>query len=193
MTIEQLSRDVARCFACDRMDHVHVLGHGNGSLSARLMFIGEAPGRLGAARTGVPFTQDASGKRFDLLLAAAGIRREDVFVTNAILCNPLRDGLNRPPNTAELRACSGWLAAQIAEIDPAVIVTLGTVALRALDFIEPHPHVLNADVGKRLAWNGRVLVPLYHPSPRTAARRPFAQQLADFAGLASLPVSPARR
>lgn len=193
MTLDVLARAVADCFACARMDHVHVLSQANGHASARVMFIGEAPGRLGAARTRVPFTQDQSGKRFEMLLAAAGLHRDEVFVTNALLCNPLGEGLNRPPSVVELRACSGWLTAQVVAVDPAVIVTLGTVALKALYLIDPHPFVLRSNVSQRVSWNGRILVPLYHPSPRTAAHRSFQQQLADFAALASLPANSARR
>jgi uracil-DNA glycosylase family 4 len=89
------------------MNHVHVLAGSNGPLKARVMFIGEAPGRLGAARTGVPFTSDQSGLRFQRLLAAAGLRREEVFLTNALLCNPLRN--SRPAAAFPSCACARWL------------------------------------------------------------------------------------
>ncbi len=177
---QQLRRQVQSCFACRDMHHVHVLASSNGSLHARVMFIGEAPGRLGAARTGVPFTSDQSGLRFQRLLAAAGLRRGDLFLTNALLCNPLHNGTNRPPRRRELVNCSPWLQAQIDLVGPRVVVTLGAAALDALRLIEPHPYVLRRDVGRALPWYGRTLVPLYHPSPRTAARRPFQQQVADF-------------
>lgn len=182
----RLHRRVRGCFACQDMHHVHVLGDANGSLQARVMFIGEAPGRLGAARTGVPFTSDQSGLRFQRLLEAAGLRREDVFLTNALLCNPLRDGRNRPPRRAERAACAAWLRAQIALVDPALVVTMGTVALDALRLLEPHAYLLRQDVGRPLPWHGRTLIPLYHPSPRTAARRPFEQQVEDFRRLGAL-------
>ena len=182
----RLVADVRSCFACAEMNHVHVLAGSNGPLDARVMFIGEAPGRLGAARTGVPFTSDQSGQRFQRLLAAAGLRREDVFLTNALLCNPLRDGANRPPRRRELAACARWLDAQLRLVDPPLVVTLGTAALEALRIIERHPYALSRDAGRALAWRGRTLVPLYHPSPRTAGRRPFSRQLEDFRGLRGL-------
>ena len=168
------------------MDHVHVLGGANGPLTARAIFIGEAPGRLGAARTGVPFTSDQSGLRFQRLLAEAGLRREEVFLTNALLCNPLRDGHNRPPRRRELAACAGWLEAQLRLVDPPLVVTLGTAALEALRIIKRHPYTLSRDAGKALPWGGRTLVPLYHPSPRTAGRRPFERQLEDFRRLRTM-------
>jgi DNA polymerase len=177
---ERLARDVRSCYTCAEMNHVHVLAASNGPLGARVMFIGEAPGRLGAARTGVPFTSDQSGLRFQRLLAAAGLRREEVFITNALLCNPLRNGANRPPRRRELAACALWLEAQLRLVDAPLVVSLGTAALEALRLIERHPFALSRDAGRALPWRGRTLVPLYHPSPRTAGRRPFAQQLEDF-------------
>ena len=186
----RLVSDVRCCFACAEMNHVHVLAAGNGPLSARVMFIGEAPGRLGAARTGVPFTSDQSGLRFQRLLAAAGLRRDGVFLTNALLCNPLRDGANRPPRRRELAACTRWLDAQLRLVDPPLVVTLGAAALDALRIIERHPYVLSGDAGSALPWRGRTLVPLYHPSPRTAGRRPFTQQLEDFRRLRALTGDP---
>ena len=183
---EQLVDDVRSCFACAEMDHVHVLGRRNGPLGARVMFIGEAPGRLGAARTGVPFTSDQSGLRFQRLLAEAGLRREEVFLTNALICNPLRDGRNRPPRRRELAACAGWLETQLRLVDPPLVVTLGTAALETLRIIERHPYALPRDAGKALPWGGRALVPLYHPSPRTAGRRSFERQVEDFRSLGAL-------
>jgi len=183
---DRLVGDVRSCFACADMNHVHVLASSNGPLKARVMFIGEAPGRLGAARTGVPFTSDQSGLRFQRLLATAGLRREEVFLTNALLCNPLRNGANRPPRRRELVACARWLDTQIRLVDPPLVVTLGTAALEALRIIERHPLALSRDAGRALHWRGRTLVPLYHPSPRTAGRRPFSQQLEDFGSLREL-------
>jgi len=187
---ERLLGDVRSCYSCEGMNHVHVLGDSNGPFNAAVMFIGEAPGRLGAARTGVPFTSDQSGLRFQRLLAAAGLRREEVFITNALLCNPLRDGRNRPPRRRELTRCARWLDAQIRLVDPPLVVTLGTAALEALRIIEPHPFELSRDAGAALPWRGRTLVPLYHPSPRTAGRRPFQQQMEDFRGLRALVSGP---
>ncbi len=185
-TFEQLVRGVRSCFACAEMNHVHVLAAGNGSLTARVMFVGEAPGRLGAARTGVPFTSDQSGLRFQRLLAAAGLRREEVFLTNALLCNPLRNGANRPPRRRELAACSRWLKTQIDLVEPQLVVSLGAAALESLRLVEMHPYVLRRDVGEALPWYGRSLLPLYHPSPRTAGRRPFQRQADDFRRLGEL-------
>ena len=108
------------------MAHCHVLGEVNGPADARIMFVGEAPGRHGAGRSGVPFSGDESGRRFEALLGVAGLRREDVFVTNAVLCNPLDGaGNNRRPLAREVRACLANLRGQIEAVDPDYVVALG--------------------------------------------------------------------
>lgn len=164
-----------------------VLSAANGQPGARVMFIAEAPGRRGGEVTGVPLSRDASGQRFTRLLAVAGLARDEVFITNAVLCNPRSAaGTNRPPSRAELANCAGWLVRQIEVIAPAVVVTLGAVALAALGRIEPHGATLRADVGCPIPWYGRLLVPLYHPSPRAGLARSYAQQDEDFRALGRL-------
>src|SRR5437879_877044 len=94
----RLVRDVAACTTCDRMTHSHVLGHANGTLDAQVIFVAEAVGRRGGTVTGVPLTRDESGKRFTAFLAIARLQRDDVFITNAVLCNPVdANGHNRAP------------------------------------------------------------------------------------------------
>lgn len=164
-----------------------MLSDANGPAGARVMFIAEAPGRRGGELTGVPLSRDASGQRFTRLLSIAGLSRDQVFITNAVLCNPRTDsGVNRPPSRGELRNCSGWLRAQVATIDAGVVVTLGAVALAALDRIEQHGLVLKTGVGRVVPWSGRLLVPLYHPSPRAGLSRSYAEQDEDFRGLGEL-------
>jgi uracil-DNA glycosylase family 4 len=163
------------------------LGQGNGPLDARLLFVAEAPGRLGAERTGVPLSGDQTGRNFDAFLAAAGLDRSRVFVTNAVLCNPqTAAGRNDRPRPAELRNCSDHLRSVIDVLDPSWVVSLGRVALDALGRIEPHERVLARDVAAAAPWFGRHLVPLYHPGGRAVARRGFAQQCADYVALAAL-------
>lgn len=182
---------VARVQACRRCPRMHgrtrVLGPANGPLDARVLFVGEAPGRHGGDRTGVPFCGDRSGALFDTLLAAAGLSRARVFVTNAVLCNP-RDpvGRNARPTAAELAACSEHLREQLALVDPTWVVALGHAALRALARLAPHPLCLPRDVGRPVVWQGRWLVALYHPSPRALRHRPRALQEADFRRLGEL-------
>lgn len=163
------------------------LGPGNGPLDARVLFVAEAPGRLGADVTGIPLSGDQTGRNFDALLAGAGIDRARVFVTNAVLCNPRReDGRNDRPRAAELGNCSGHLRAVIDLLDPTWVVSLGRVALDALGLIELHGLVMARDVATAAAWYGRWLVPLYHPGPRALIRRSVSQQVGDYKSLATL-------
>jgi uracil-DNA glycosylase family 4 len=163
------------------------IGAANGPLDARVMFVAEAPGRLGADQTGVPLSGDQTGRNFDALLAGARIERRRVFITNAVLCNPRgAGGLNDRPRAAELRNCSHHLRALIDLVDPPWVVSLGRVALDALGRIEPHRRLLARDVATSAPWYGRHLVPLYHPGPRAVARRGFGQHAADYAALAAL-------
>lgn len=166
------------------MHHCHVLSRANGPLDAAVLFVAEAPGRLGAARTGVPLTSDRAGRRFEAFLAAAGLSRERVFVTNAVLCNPLSpDNRNRRPSSREIDACGGFLAEQLRLVRAPAVVALGAVALEALRRIEPHDAALTRDAGHAIDWAGRVLVPMYHPGIRSTLTRPHERQLADWRAL----------
>ena len=159
-----------------------VLSELNGSISSRIMFIGEAPGRKGADQTRVPFAGDQSGKNFERFLASIGLAREQLFITSAAICNPRTEsGANRKPSKVELTNCSYFLRRAIELVDPAVAVTLGSVALDALKTIEPHNLSLRESAAQIQRWDGRVLVPIYHPSPQVlASHRREAEQLRDY-------------
>jgi uracil-DNA glycosylase family 4 len=159
-----------------------VLSELNGELSARILFVGEAPGRKGADRTRVPFSGDQSGKNFDRYLAAAGLTRKQIFITSSALCNPRTEsGANRRPSQKELQNCAGFLVRTIELVNPEVIVTLGSVALEALKRIHYHELNLKEAAAKIFDWDGRLLVPLYHPSPQVlASHRREAEQLRDY-------------
>lgn len=182
-----LVADAAACSRCPALcERRAVLSDLNGKPSARVMFIAEAPGRQGGDRTGVPLSGDQSGKNFARYLATTGLTRRRIFITNAVLCNPRRaSGANRTPTQTEVVNCSAFLRRQLDVINPAVVVTLGRVALDALRRIQYHPLTLQIDAGQVHEWNGRALVPLYHPSPQVlASHRREHQQLADYAAVA---------
>jgi uracil-DNA glycosylase family 4 len=169
------------------MAHCHTLGESNGPPRARVIFVGEAPGRYGAGRSGVPFHGDESGRRFESLLAAAGLCRDEVFVTNAVLCNPLdASGRNRRPKASEVARCASFLVREIEAVDPGVVVALGGVALEALGRIEPHGLTLREDCGRDIAWMGRRLVAVYHPGRRALVHRDEASQREDWRRLGAL-------
>jgi uracil-DNA glycosylase family 4 len=179
----QLVTEAAACRACPAMcEKTAVLSELNGSLGARAMFIGEAPGRKGADRTRIPFSGDQSGKNFDRFLASIDLSRAEIFITSAALCNPqASSGANRKPASSEIANCSSFLRRAIELIDPLVIVTLGSVALDALKRIHYHEFTLKEAAGTVKQWNGRTLVPIYHPSPQVlAGHRREAEQLRDY-------------
>src|SRR5437667_3440024 len=130
----RLVSEASTCVKCPAMcERAAVLSELNGSIDARVMFIGEAPGRKGADRTRVPFSGDQSGKNFARFLASINLTRSEIFITSAVICNPrAASGANRRPKTSEIRNCSAFLRRTIELVEPAVIVTLGTVALDAL-------------------------------------------------------------
>ena len=184
----RLVADVQLCRRCPRMEgRRRVLGYANGSLSARLLFVAEAPGRLGAEVSGVPLTGDRAGRTFAALLEAGGFERSAIFVTNAVLCNP-RDaaGRNDRPTCREVANCGPHLVRLLQILRPDWVVTLGAVALHAVGRVMPHGLVLGRDVGRPIAWNGSRLVPLYHPGPRALIHRPLAVQRVDYERLGAL-------
>ena len=179
----QLVKDASSCTLCPAMcGRSAVLSELNGSPDARVMFIGEAPGRKGADRTRVPFSGDQSGANFDRFLKSIELTRKEIFITSAALCNPRSEsGANRKPTQKELKNCSGFLRRVIEVVNPRVIVTLGSVALEALKRIEYHELNLKESAAQIQSWNDRVLVPVYHPSPQVlASHRREAEQLRDY-------------
>ena len=179
----ELAAEAAACTRCPAMcGRRAVLSDLNGSPDARIMFIGEAPGRKGADRTRVPFSGDQSGANLDRFLSSIKLTRKEIFITSAALCNPLSDsGANRKPTQKELANCSSFLQRTIDLVNPQVIVTLGSVALEALKRIQCHELNLKTSASQIHWWNNRVLVPIYHPSPQVlASHRREAEQLKDY-------------
>jgi len=179
----ELTLAVSNCTLCEAMcERRAVLSDRNGSIRSNVMFIGEAPGRKGADRTRVPFSGDQSGTNFERFLSSIGLLRRSIFITSAALCNPRTEsGANRKPTKTELANCSPFLARTIELVNPLVIVTLGSVALEALKGIHYHELTLRDSAATIQSWNGRVLVPIYHPSPQVlASHRREAEQLRDY-------------
>jgi uracil-DNA glycosylase family 4 len=183
LLFSELVKDAAGCTLCPAMcGRSAVLSELNGSPEARVMFIGEAPGRKGADRTRVPFSGDQSGANLDRFLDSINLTRNEIFITSAALCNPRSEsGANRKPTQKEISNCSAFLRRTIDLIDPRVIVTLGSVALEALKRIQYHDFNLKESAARIHSWNDRVLVPIYHPSPQVlASHRREAEQLQDY-------------
>ncbi|MCA9290563.1 MAG: uracil-DNA glycosylase, partial [Phycisphaerales bacterium] len=115
------------CPHCTTATAHHRTVFGEGSATADLMFVGEAPGEE-EDRTGRPFVGRA-GKKLDEIIQAIGLRREDVYIANVLKSRPPN---NRTPLAPEIDACAPYLQAQIRIIRPRVIVTLGGPATKLL-------------------------------------------------------------
>lgn len=173
---------VQRCKKCQRMEgSARVLGHGCGPLNSPVLFVGEAPGRLGADGSHLPFHGDKSGHNFEKLIEQVGISRYEVFVTNAVLCNPKDEkGNNATPTPGEIENCVPFLRETIEILDPAIVVTLGAVALKSCGIVEQHGISLKEGVRTKNDWMNRRLIPVYHPGQRAMMHRSFANQLSDY-------------
>ena len=128
---------------------------GAGDVSAKIMFIGEAPGKV-EDETGKPFVGPA-GKFLDELLSSIGLERKDVYITNMVKCRPPN---NRDPLPKEIKCCKPWLDKQIKLINPQVIVPLGRFAmakfLPGLKISQAHGSVYKK--------NGKIYFVMYHPA-----------------------------
>ena len=147
---------------------------GSGNPQAKIIFIGEAPGKK-EVEVGKPF-MGASGKLLQLLLDSIDLQRDDVFITNTVKFRP-ED--NRDPTTEEKTAYLPWLQKEIEIIQPHVLVTLGRHAL--WQFIP------DAEIGKVhgtcLQWGTYTIIPLYHPAAALYNGSLRQQLFTDFLGV----------
>lgn len=183
----KLVKEAQKCVLCENLrERTAVLSERNGNLHAKVLFIAEAPGRNGGDRTRIPLVGDASGVNFQKFIDSIELKREDIFITNSVLCNPRKpSGANRNPTKKEIANCSAFLRRQFELLKPQVVVTLGSVALEAVKAVAYHNFSLKQDAGRVLEWNGVLLVPLYHPSPQVlASHRRENEQLQDYQAVA---------
>lgn len=156
--VAELERVAAEVRVCPKCELARTRTHavpGEGQPRARVMLIGEGPG-WHEDQQGRPFVGNA-GKFLNELLAKAGLRREDVFITNVVKCRPPG---NRDPLPDEIAACAPYLERQIAAIDPEVIVTLGRFSM-ARWF--PGERISRIH-GQPKREGRRLIVPMYHPA-----------------------------
>jgi DNA polymerase len=133
-TLAQLRRIAARCTACPLYANATQTVFGEGPEDAKLMLVGETPGDQ-EDLAGRPFVGPA-GKLLDRCLAEAGIDRAETYVTNVVKhfkWEPRgKRRIHKKPNAMEIRACKPWLEAEIALVQPQVLVCLGATAAQAL-------------------------------------------------------------
>lgn len=125
--LSRVEADVRGCAACGLAQTRNRAVPGQGCSHARLLFVGEGPGAE-EDREGDPFVGRA-GELLNEGLERAGLRRNEVFITNIVKCRPPG---NRNPSAEEMAACVGFLASQTEAIQPRVLVILGKVAAEFL-------------------------------------------------------------
>lgn len=129
---------------------------GVGHPQARLMFVGEGPGRDEDLQ-GEPFV-GAAGQLLDRMIKAMGLSRAEVYIGNIVKCRPPQ---NRDPEPDEVAACEGFLKAQIRAVKPEVLVALGRIAAQTL-LRDPTP--VSRLRGKWREYEGVPLMPTFHPA-----------------------------
>ena len=122
-----LVQTVRSCERCELHRTRKQTVFGSGSTSAKLLFIGEAPGQREDA-TGEPFV-GAAGQLFSAMLEAIGMRREDAYIANILKCRPPR---NRESNAAGVSQCTPFLTRQIELLQPSLLVALGRTSAQTL-------------------------------------------------------------
>jgi len=153
--IEELSEEVRTCTRCGLHRTANRGVPGEGPVDARIMLVGEAPG-FNEDKQGRPFV-GAAGRFLEELLSVAGLKREDVYITNVVKHRPPN---NRDPMPDELAACVPYLRRQIELINPQVIVTLGRFSLGTF-FPGSMISMVHGEIREK---DGRQFFAMYHPA-----------------------------
>lgn len=155
-SLEAIRDDIGDCRRCRLHEHRRTIVFGEGDPKARLVFIGEGPGAEEDA-SGRPFVGRA-GQLLDKIIAAIGLKREEVYIANIVKCRPPG---NRTPERDEVDTCEPFLFRQLGFIHPDVIVALGSPAFQCL--MKTREPITRAR-GEWREWNGIKLMPTFHPA-----------------------------
>ncbi len=154
--LEELAEKIRTCTQCPLHESRTLAVPGEGKVSARVMIIGEAPGRE-EDKSGHPFV-GAAGRFFTQILTENGLNRHDFFITNIVKCRPPN---NRTPRKGEVDTCTAqYLFTQIALINPQLIMLLGSVSAKKLLDIKN----INEARGRLIEHEGRKYLVGYHPA-----------------------------
>lgn len=155
-TLRAIREEIGECRRCKLAPTRKTIVFGQGSASARLMFVGEAPG-ADEDEQGLAFVGKA-GQLLTRIIEAIGMRREDVWIGNILMCRPPE---NRNPEPDEVASCQPFLEAKIEAIRPRVIVGLGKFAAQwLLKTAEPISRLR----GRLGSYRGIPVMPTYHPA-----------------------------
>ena len=155
--LDLVDQQAQSCVACElSRSRTHVV-FGDGDPGARLMIIGEAPG-LDEDRSGVPFVGRSGRLVTELIETEMGISRAHCYIANVVKCRP---PANRNPRPKEIAACRHFLEAQIATVQPRLVMPLGNVATRAL--LQTDRGITSLR-GKLVTLDDYLVLPTFHPA-----------------------------
>jgi DNA polymerase len=154
--LDKLEITVGGCIACPLHTSRTQTVFGVGNRKAKVLFIGEAPGR-DEDRRGEPFVGRA-GQLLNKILAAIDLERKDVYITNILKCRPPQ---NRDPHESEVRECEHYLKRQIELIQPTLICALGRIAAQWL--LQTNAPLSTLRTGE-YHYEGIRILPTYHPA-----------------------------
>lgn len=149
-------RRAAECVRCGLSETRNSVVFGEGSENTGLMFIGEGPG-ADEDEQGRPFVGKA-GRLLTQILSAAGIDRDEVYITNIVKCRPPG---NRNPLPEESSACDTYLQTQILHVKPKILVLLGASSTK---WILKTTEGISRLRGRWFEWRGMAVMPMFHPS-----------------------------
>ena len=152
----QLMEEISVCRKCRLCETRTNVVPGEGSPDAKIMFVGEGPGRDEDLQ-GRPFV-GRSGELLTRMIRAIGLERDQVYICNIVKCRPPQ---NRNPEVDEAEACINYLRAQVALVKPKIIVLLGKVACRYT--LKQEISVMR-DHGRWFERKGTWFMPTFHPS-----------------------------
>ncbi len=155
-TLEEIRADLGDCQRCPLCKGRKNIVFGVGNPHARLVLVGEGPGREEDER-GQPFVGEA-GRLLDRILFAMGLTRDEIYICNMVKCRPAG---NRDPLPEEIAACEPFLKRQLTAIAPDLIVTLGRISSQALLGDKTPITQLR---GQWREYQGIPLLPTYHPA-----------------------------
>ena len=154
--LQELREEIGECTRCNlHMERKNIV-YGEGSSDARLMFIGEGPGRDEDIQAR-PFVGEA-GKLLTRLIEKMGMRREEVYIANIVKCRP---PYNRDPEEKEIAACKPFVERQIEIINPKVIMSLGRVSAQSILGMKMP---ISRMRGNFFSFHDIALMPTFHPA-----------------------------
>lgn len=162
--LKKIEKKVKNCKKCNLSKTRINIVYGKGSVNAKIMFIGEAPGR-NEDKQGLPFIGHA-GTFLDELLESINLKRNEVYITNILKCRPPK---NRNPSKKEINACRDFLDKQIDIVKPKIICPLGNSASSyILKKYFLNPKKISEIHGKtfkiKSSFDDLIILPLYHPA-----------------------------